>query len=143
MTPLFQKILYSPSDFDTSGSRKKGITLLLVIVILSAILSISLGIFSITLGEIKISGEIGNSFHAFYAADQGIERMLYRDRVLLDPLVIDGLVEEKSISSGARFRVNVTKPGVACGGEAQYIGTGDFPYANPERQVKRAFFVCF
>lgn len=140
---LFQTIPHFPSGFDTAHFRKQGITLLLVIIILSAILSISLGIFNITLGEIRISGEIGNSFHAFYAADQGIERMLYRDRVALDPTVIDGYFEEKSISSGAYFRVNVTKPGSVCGGTAQLVGTGSFPYADPTRQVKRAFFVCY
>ncbi len=61
-------------------SYQKGITLLLVIVILSAILSISIGIFNVIFGQILLSGEIGDSFRAFYAADQGVERMLWRDR---------------------------------------------------------------
>lgn len=59
---------------------QEGITLLLVIVLLSAILSISVGIFNVVYGEFRISGEITDSFRALYAADEGIERTLYRDR---------------------------------------------------------------
>ena len=66
--------------FSISKFKNQGVALLLVIVILSAILSVSIGIFNVVLGEILISGEIADSFIAFYAADTGIERMLYRDR---------------------------------------------------------------
>lgn len=55
--------------------------MLLVIAILSSIMAISIGIFNIIYGQIRISGEIADSFLAFYAADQGIERMLYLDRI--------------------------------------------------------------
>ncbi len=56
-----------------------GMTLLLVVPLLAAILSISIGIFTLTFGEIRISGEIEDSFLAVYAADQGLERGLYLD----------------------------------------------------------------
>lgn len=59
---------------------EKGITLLLVVVILSAVLSISIGIFGVIFGQLLISGEAGDSLRALYAADQGVERTLYRDR---------------------------------------------------------------
>lgn len=58
---------------------QRGITLLLVMVLLSAILSISVGIFNVVVGEFRISGEVSDSFHAFYAADQGAERTYYQD----------------------------------------------------------------
>lgn len=60
--------------------NKRGITLLLVIVILSALLSISAGVFNVVIGEIMISGEIGESYVAFYAADRAIDKFLYLDR---------------------------------------------------------------
>lgn len=62
------------------NNNKKGITLLLVIVILSALVSISAGIFNVILGELMISGEIGESYVALYAADRAIDKFLYLDR---------------------------------------------------------------
>ena len=59
--------------------RESGITLLLVIVLLSAILSISVGIFNVIIGEFRISGETSDSFQALYAANQGAERTYYED----------------------------------------------------------------
>lgn len=57
-----------------------GIALLLVVVVLAALLSVSLSIFDVVFGETKISGEMTDSFKAIFAADQGMERMLYCDR---------------------------------------------------------------
>ena len=64
----------------TPNGYKKGITLLLVIVILSALVSISIGIFNVVFGEILISGELADSYKAFYAADRAIDKFLYLDR---------------------------------------------------------------
>ncbi len=76
---MFKKILRN--FLKSLAAKKKGITLLLVVAILSSLMSISMGIFNIIFGQIRISGEIADSFLAFYAADQGIERILYLDRV--------------------------------------------------------------
>lgn len=62
-----------------SAQGQKGITLLLVVVLLSAILSISVGIFNVVIGEFRISGELSDSFQAFYAANEGFERAFYQD----------------------------------------------------------------
>jgi len=62
--------------------HERGITLLLVVVILAAILSVSVGIFNVIIGQLFISGEISDSFIALYAADEGTEKTLYRDRIL-------------------------------------------------------------
>src|SRR3989344_2612838 len=59
---------------------QKGITLLLVILVLTPLLSISLGVFAVVFTELRISGEIADSFVALYAADEAIERGLYLDR---------------------------------------------------------------
>ena len=55
--------------------------MLLVVAILSAIMSISLGIFNIIFDQVRISGEIADSFLSFYSADEGIEKTLYLDRI--------------------------------------------------------------
>lgn len=55
----------------------KGFSLLFTVLIISIILSLSLGIGSIVLNQIKLSGTGRESQIAFYAADAGIECALY------------------------------------------------------------------
>lgn len=59
---------------------REGVTLLLVVVLLTVLLSVSLEIFNLIYGETLISGELSDSFVAMYAADQAIERTEYLDR---------------------------------------------------------------
>ncbi len=61
--------------------RNQGVALLLVMSILTALTSISFAMFNIAFSQIQIAGELSDSFIAFYAADEGIERLLYEDRV--------------------------------------------------------------
>lgn len=78
------------------SSSQKGITLLLVILLLSVLMTISIGIFNVIYGEILISGEIGNSYKAFYAADSAAEKFLYLDRLAV-PLA-DGVIEDTTLT---------------------------------------------
>ncbi|MBI3442775.1 MAG: hypothetical protein HY007_03345 [Candidatus Sungbacteria bacterium] len=57
-----------------------GVILLLVVVILTAIFSISVGILGVIIGQVSSSETFENSNIAMYAADQSIERTFYRDR---------------------------------------------------------------
>lgn len=66
--------------------RNSGVTLLFVVSILSALTSISYAMFTIAFSQIQIAGELSDSFIALYAADEGIERLLYEDRV--DPATL-------------------------------------------------------
>lgn len=59
----------------------RGMALLLTVLILSALLAVSLGIFTVVYTELRINGEMSKSFTALYAADQGMEQLLYCDRV--------------------------------------------------------------
>lgn len=65
--------------------NKKGASLFLTMLIMSAILAIAVGISKLSLGEIKISRELPESFAAYYAAEAGIEEGLYRDLVAANP----------------------------------------------------------
>ncbi len=65
--------------FQVSRFKNKGASLILTILILTAILSIAFGISALTIGEIKITQEIPKSLKAYYAAEAGIERTLYDD----------------------------------------------------------------
>src|SRR3989344_1277203 len=69
-------------------TRHAGVALLLVMSILSALTSISYAMFTIAFSHIQIAGELSDSFIALYAADEGIERLLYEDRV--DPANLCG-----------------------------------------------------
>ena len=55
------------------------ITFFIMLVILFSVLSISALLFS----EVKVIRNIGNSMVSFYAADSGIEKVLYYDRQVL------------------------------------------------------------
>lgn len=61
-------------------NKKGGVILLFVVVILTAIFSISIGVFGVILGQVRTSETFESSYIAVYAADQAVERTLYRDR---------------------------------------------------------------
>lgn len=139
----FRSLLHG-SCFMIPG-RQRGITLLLVIVLLSAILSISVGIFNVVFGELRISGEATDSFRALYAADQGIERTLYLDRQrgTICSLIqgIDCFVSVNvPVQSGGQYTVRVSKQG----GITDIVVAGqNRAGANPGRVVKRGFQVTY
>lgn len=122
--------------------KNRGVALLLVIVILSAILSVSIGIFNVVLGELLISGEISDSFIAFYAADTGIERMLYRDR---NQNAVPGGVAKTDIDLfypeyHACYSIRLEKSG----GENNIFSFGQYRCGpNDQRIVKRGFLVTY
>ena len=64
----------------SSFSVQKGVSIYLVILISTFILAVALGLSTILISRIKVSREIGYSVVALYAADTGIERILYAIR---------------------------------------------------------------
>lgn len=125
-------------------SKQEGITLLLVMILLSAILSISLGIFNVVIGEIKISGEIADSFIALYAADEGIERVLYMDRsahTICKFAQGPGCFTEADVpvASQGCYTVRVSKDE-----RTEIVVAGQYRCGtNPVRVVKRGFEVTY
>jgi len=61
---------------------QKGLSIYLVILILSVILTISFGLSIILITQTKITREIKKSIVALYAADSGIEHTLYNIYIL-------------------------------------------------------------
>jgi hypothetical protein len=90
--------------------NEKGASLLLTILIMSAILSIAIGISKLSLGEIKISRELPHSFIAYYGAEAGIEKGLYTDLVDAIP---QGTASDFSGSLNADITYEVTFTGVS------------------------------
>ena len=122
----------------------RGSSLLLVVVLLSAMLSISLGIFNVVFGQLKLSGEVADSFVAFFSADQGVEKILYRDRVLENICATPGtncFVEgPTNVSSGGCYSIRVSKTG----GNTEVVTVGQYRCeTNSPRVVKRGFQVNY
>lgn len=56
-----------------------GIALLFTLLIISVAISLAIGVFNIILGELEIGEGSRESMRAFYAADSGVECILYWD----------------------------------------------------------------
>lgn len=59
--------------------NQKGISLLLTVLIMAALLSISFGLSKLSLGEIRISSNTPKSLSAYYVAEAGVECQMYDD----------------------------------------------------------------
>ncbi|MBZ9578333.1 pilus assembly PilX N-terminal domain-containing protein [Patescibacteria group bacterium] len=60
-------------------NSKKGVSIYLAVMIMFILLAIGLGMSVIIVSQIKMIREMGHSVIAFYAADTGIEKVLYKD----------------------------------------------------------------
>lgn len=60
-----------------TNNHQKGISVLFVVLVMSVILSISLGLSVIFTQQTKMLTEVSDSVISFYAADSGVERELY------------------------------------------------------------------
>lgn len=60
-----------------NNNLEKGVAIYLVVIIVSALLAVSLNIASIIIGGTKLVSNYADSVKAFYAADTGIEHVLY------------------------------------------------------------------
>lgn len=140
-----------PAKILLKRKREKGITMLLVVAILSSLLSISVGIFDVIFGQIQLSGEISDSFSAFYAADEGIEKTLYLDRItnINNPLGIcagtgggAGCYTALAVNaqSGGCYDIAVDKVGAST--NLKVLGQYRCG-ANPVRVVKRGFNLTY
>lgn len=97
------KVCFSSAPFSRSGlalipthggagyyarknKNEQGISLFFTLIIMSVLLSISLGVSAIFWQQVQILKDTGNSVIAFYAADTGIERALREGTSTADTL---------------------------------------------------------
>lgn len=120
------------------SETRKGIALLLTVFLLTAILSISIGVFNVLYGEIVITGAMEDSFRAINGSDHGVERTLYRDRVIA-PLPNNTIENNYPLSSGVCYDMLVTK----ALGLTQIQVTAEYRCNVGIRAVKRAFRVTY
>lgn len=141
--------------------KHPGITLLLVILVMSGLMTISIGIFNISFTELRIFGELTSSFRAFYAADRIFEYALKLDRdgtplCAADspdastpcytacsagmPGCPESAVDLPAFSNGSCGKVTVTR----FGGLTTVRATGQHDcYLGSFRVVRRAFEVSY
>ncbi len=81
--------------------KERGVALFLTLIIMSVLLSISLGINAIFWQQMQSLRYIGNSVIAFYAADTGIERALRQDSSVSDTLSNGATYNAIKITAGS------------------------------------------
>jgi hypothetical protein len=76
---------FKVKNFQTCLRSQSGVSLIIAFFVMIILLAVILAITTLLYQEIKMIRNIGNSVVAFYAADSGIEKVLYYDRkVILD-----------------------------------------------------------
>ena len=106
---------------NNSTQYKRGFSVYFAIIIMAFLLSIGVGINTILLSQLKTLRGVGDSVFAFGAADAGIERALYIDKIDCDippvllavPICINAnLPGTVTLSNGSRYSISIEEPGV-------------------------------
>jgi len=92
--------------------NQKGISVYLVVVMISVLLAIVLGLVSIIIGGVKVAESLGYSVKAFHAADTGIEKALYN--IKLTSGVCDNTTSDGSFGSSYTYDVTMSTTGSDC-----------------------------
>lgn len=88
-------------------NSKKGVVLLLSVLILAILLAIALGVSTILVSQFRMLQNMEYSVQAFFAADTGIERALFEEQSL-----------SGALPNGASYQVQFFVPGTGdCEGE--------------------------
>ena len=129
------------------NSSQQGVALYLGIIIMTVILAIALGLSVISIGQLKMTQQMGDSVKALYAADSGIEKVLKMsidDIKALSPN--DGFEEANKFGDSYGYKVKITccEEGV---GECK-LSTPDFPCptnlsSSSECTDAGAFYLCY
>ena len=121
------------NNYNSKIENKKGISLLFAILILSFVLSVALGGSVIMVRQLKSLREAGHSVMALYAADTGIEEILFKD----DPT---GGIAKTSLPpplDNAEYEVFVEAGGEGnCDSSLTFCVTSVGTYQNTRRAIE-------
>ena len=90
-------------------AHSRGVSLYLAIVIMSVILALALAISSISLSQIKMARNMGQSVIAFYAAETGVERTLFE--ISYNDAVQIGSHFGETLGNGSSYSADILGPG--------------------------------
>ena len=107
----------------SKAKKNSGVALYLTLFILSVVMAIAFGLFTLLISEFEISQEVGKFVPAIYAADSGVERALYKIRKTspdFNPGTcgVDGMgdplctISVTTLNNGAEYSVIVLDTGV-------------------------------
>lgn len=125
---LFQQGQTLKSSSPRLRRLKADISILLAVVILSGILAVGLAISSWVTAGFRLSRNINFSSTAYYAAESGMEQLLY-DVIVNEATPPEGEYSSVTFDNGATFTVNVTSTSFF---KARSKGT----YQKANRQVE-------
>ncbi|MFH1451251.1 MAG: pilus assembly PilX N-terminal domain-containing protein [bacterium] len=124
-------------------TSKKGVSVYLAILVMSILLAIGIGVTTIILGQARMIRSMGDSVIAFYAADTGIENVLYEDKVRSEqdpPEPLLGFGEEitGNLENGSSYTAEKIAPGGTCDGAYYCIRSiGTFKEVRRAVEVSR------
>ncbi len=121
-------------NFIDKNSSDSGVTLLITVIILSAIIVAAVGVATVFTKEIRISSLVDDSIFAIMAADAGMEKKLYDIRKL------DGAVETSysgTLSNGATYTACSLAGSCVEGSPSKVKTIGEF------KGVQRSFEATF
>lgn len=82
-----------------SKKSQQGVSVLIAILIMTILLSIGLGVSTILLRQTRMIKGMGDSVVAFYAADTGMERVLYGISIASSAPAYEGSIGEASYTA--------------------------------------------
>ncbi len=92
----------------TEEKKQKGIILYVTLLMISAFMVIVLTLTSVSMSQIKISFQAGDSVKAFTAADAGVEQALYNIRIV-DPPDFSNVNVPVVLSNGSSFTFDIVQ----------------------------------
>lgn len=88
----------------TKKEKQKGMALYMVIMLLSVFVTVVFTLTSVSLSQVRVSWQAGDSVKAFWAADSGIEQALYNIR----KKGITDRIDQVNLVNGSSYTVNIT-----------------------------------
>ena len=117
-------------------NNQKGISIYLVMVMVSILLSAALGMTSIIIGGSKIAETLGYSVKAFHAADTGIEKALYNIKITAG--TCDNSTSDGSFGANYTYDVTMSTTGANCAGSVTTI-TSLGTYLTTSRKIEASY----
>ena len=126
-----------------SAQKEKGVVLYLAIVAMTIMLAMVLGLGSLFIGQLKILRGVGQSVIALYAAEAGVEKVLYDDKQVPGSIVATCHHANHThcpgaLANTATYNVTVEVSGGGCAATAYCIeSSGVFRNSVRKISVKR------
>jgi hypothetical protein len=127
MQILFLNIKFIPKK----PAGQQGVSIFLAVVILTLLMSVSLGISTLLVSQIRTMRDLGNSVAAFYASESGIEEALkLASNETYNSVTV-------TLSNGATYQAAGVASGVgSCGAFAHYCVKSIGMYKGTRRVIE-------